>query len=117
MVKVISISKYRLQVIEDFERNGIKVEKGFIFDGASIPRPLWFLFHPFQYLDSSVIHDKGYQIATRYYSIGLYKKAKEAFELADYAFLSALKEDDPKVSRLFYNFVRLCRYFKFRKSR
>lgn len=38
------------------------IHKGFVFDGASIPKPLWFLLSPTGLLlIPSLIHDFGYQ--------------------------------------------------------
>ncbi len=55
------------EVIEDWTytlRDGTKIiiEKGFIFDGASIPRPLWMLLSPTGLLFiPGLIHDYGYR--------------------------------------------------------
>lgn len=36
----------------------IIVPESFISDGASVPRPLWSIFHPFgRYLEAAIIHD------------------------------------------------------------
>jgi len=37
------ISKNKYKLVEDYEYSGIVVPKGFIYDGASIPRWLWSL--------------------------------------------------------------------------
>ena len=40
----------------------IKIPKGFIFDGASIPRPLWILLSPVGLLFiQGLLHDYGYK--------------------------------------------------------
>ena len=108
--------KRRFELIQPFARLGITVPAGFIFDGASIPRVLWFAFAPFEYLISSVLHDYGYSRAENYYERGKYTLAKEWFDRADTAFLHALKEDDRRVARLFYNAVRVYRRIKFPKA-
>jgi iron uptake system EfeUOB component EfeO/EfeM len=58
-----------------------------------------------------------YDIAIVNYNKGKHKKAKEWFLKADEIFLKALKEDDRKVARLFYNAVRIYRWFRFPKAR
>lgn len=55
------------EVVEDWEYDlpsgpRIVIPKGFIFDGASIPRPLWFLLSPTGLLlIPGLIHDFGYR--------------------------------------------------------
>ncbi|MDR1451057.1 MAG: DUF1353 domain-containing protein [Helicobacteraceae bacterium] len=65
-------SKGEFQLVKAFVRNGIEVPAGFVFDGASIPRPLWTIFAPHEYLTSSVTHDYGYAMATELYDEGYY---------------------------------------------
>jgi hypothetical protein len=110
-----SKGKYLVELVAPYQRFEVVVHKGFVFNGASIPRIFWTFFHPFQYLESSVIHDFLYDIAVTNYRRGAYTEARRTFKRADELFLKALKEDDPKVSRLFYNAVRLYRWFKFPK--
>lgn len=44
------------------ENTRIVIPKGFIFDGASIPRPLWFMLSPIGLLlIQGLIHDFGYR--------------------------------------------------------
>jgi hypothetical protein len=109
--------KRRFKLVEPFSRNGIDVPIGFVTDGASIPRIFWVAFAPHEYLTSAVIHDYGYTKAVTAYKIGDYKTARSWFRRADAAFLQALKEDDRKVARLFYNAVRLWRWLRYRKAR
>jgi hypothetical protein len=111
------VGKRRFRLLAPYERNGIKVPSGFIFDGASIPRIFWSVFAPHEYLTSSVIHDYGYARAIEHYKRGEFADAKRWFEDADWAFLAALKEDDRRVARLFYNAVRLYRWLKYPKAR
>ena len=59
-------SKKRI-VLEDFyfEWKGILyfIPKGFIYDGASVPRPFWFLYSPYADNDTGAgLHDFGYYI-------------------------------------------------------
>jgi hypothetical protein len=56
----------RLEIIEDWsiELHGllIVIPAGFITDGASIPRVLWWLISPFgPLLEGAILHDFGYQ--------------------------------------------------------
>jgi hypothetical protein len=114
---VTPIDKRRFKLVAPFSRNGITAPIGFEFDGASIPRVFWFAFAPHEYLTSSVIHDYGYVQAREAYDIGDYADARLWFRRADSAFLIALKEDDRRVARLFYNAVRLWRYLRYPKAR
>lgn len=111
------IAKRKFMLIKPYAREGITVPAGFITDGASIPRVLWFAFAPHEYLTSSVIHDYGYHSAKLFYKTRDYASARAWFERADTAFLAALKEDDRRVARLFYNAVRLYRWIKYSKAR
>ena len=111
------VGKGRFKTTQPYKRNGIDVPVGFVFDGASIPRPLWFAFAPHEYLASSVIHDYGYFKAKLFYKTRDYTSAREWFSRADSAFLAALKEDDRRVARLFYNAVRLWRWVKYWRAR
>ena len=50
------------ELLEDFEEQSrgltIKVPKGFVTDGASVPRPLWVFLPPIgRYFVAAVIHD------------------------------------------------------------
>jgi hypothetical protein len=44
----------------------IKVPKGFVGDGASIPRPFWSIFSPFNgdYFEAALVHDYLYSKAS-----------------------------------------------------
>jgi hypothetical protein len=118
MLKITPIGKYQVELLEDFTRYGITVPKGYRFDGASIPRIFWSIFHPFMYLKSSVIHDYLYDEAIFLYEYRQkYIEAHKLFKKADSVFLDALKEDDRNVAKLFYHAVRLYRWFKFPKKR
>ncbi|MDR0664283.1 MAG: DUF1353 domain-containing protein [Helicobacteraceae bacterium] len=114
---VTPVSKRKFRTTQPYARNGIDVPVGFIFDGASIPRPLWFAFAPHEYLTSSVIHDYGYAMAIKAYKSENYALALEWFKRADTAFLAALKEDDRRVARLFYNAVHLWRWLRYPEAR
>ena len=58
-VVVQPIGKDRFRVYEDYHYWGICVPKGFITNGADIPRILWSIFPPNspEYLSAVVIHD------------------------------------------------------------
>lgn len=70
------------ELMANFKYVGIKVPKGFITDGSSIPRAFWSIIeHPFgQALEASVIHDY-------LYSRGLFSRKQ-----CDRLFLEAMKE-------------------------
>jgi phosphoenolpyruvate synthase/pyruvate phosphate dikinase len=117
MLKLTPIGKNRMKLLEGYSRKGIEVPSGFVTDGASIPRIFWVFFSPMQYLESAVIHDYAYEVAILYYEKKDYKEAKKWFQKGDKAFLECLKEDDRKIARLFYNAVRVYRWFYFNKAR
>jgi hypothetical protein len=51
--------------MEDWDYPGFHIPKGFIFDGASIPRPLWWFLSPVGLLlIPGLIHDWGYRYNT-----------------------------------------------------
>jgi hypothetical protein len=53
-----------IKVLEDFRYISsygvIKVPKGFLSDGASVPRPFWAIFSPFNgdYFEAALIHER-----------------------------------------------------------
>ncbi len=50
---------------EDFELHGYKIPKGFVTDGASVPRTFWTFFPPvYDYFGASVVHDYLLSIST-----------------------------------------------------
>ena len=76
-VVVQPIEKDKFRVYEDYHYQGICVPKGFITNGADIPRILWSIFPPNspEYLSAVVLHDYlcanvdkyGYEMADRYF--------------------------------------------------
>lgn len=76
-VVVQPIDKDRFRVYENYFYKGVCVPKGFITNGADIPRILWSLFPPNspEYLSAVVLHDflcanvseYGYEMADRYF--------------------------------------------------
>ena len=60
-------------VVEDFTSHGVTVPAGFIFDGASTPRPFWWIIPPYKKTKkASLIHDY------LCYAIDLLEDGKEA---------------------------------------
>ncbi|ARR04553.1 MULTISPECIES: DUF1353 domain-containing protein [Campylobacter] len=76
-VVVQPIAKDRFRVYKDFSYQGVCIPKGFVTNGANIPRVFWSLFPPNspEYLSAVVIHDYmcanvseyGYEMADRYF--------------------------------------------------
>ncbi len=78
-----------IKVLDDFRYISsygvIKVPKGFISDGASIPRPFWTIFSPFNgdYFEAALVHDFLYSRASDYdYSFITRAEADEIFKEA-----------------------------------
>lgn len=58
------IGKHRVILLEDWTTPFGTIPRGFISDGASIPRLLWWFSHPFaELLESSIVHDWHYDNA------------------------------------------------------
>ena len=71
------LTKYRLA--QPVELVGVQVPKGFVTDGASVPRFLWWLFPPVgRYFTSAVIHD--YLLVTGHHWRHANRKFKQALE-------------------------------------
>ena len=78
----------------------IKVFKGFVTDGASVPHSLQWLYNPFgKYIKAAVIHDYLYSV---YNNTGINRT------LADKIFKHIMKETgvDSRTIRRFYNAVK-----------
>ncbi|ALF22007.1 DUF1353 domain-containing protein [Fusobacterium animalis] len=78
----------------------IKVFKGFITDGASVPKSLQWLYNPYgKYINAAVIHDYLYSV---YNNTGINRT------LADKIFRHIMKEIgvDDRTVRRFYNAVK-----------
>ena len=83
--------------INDYD---IKVFRGFITDGASVPKSLQWLYNPYgKYINAAVIHDYLYSI---YNNTGINRT------LADKIFYFIMKETgvDKRTCRRFYNAVK-----------
>lgn len=96
--------KSERQLISDFvlEIDGKRfvIPKGYVFDGSSIPRPLWIIFPP-SYdpaWRASAVHD--------YFYTHLYKRYSKEF--ADDTFYRIMLKDgsSPLVAKLFYLAVK-----------
>ena len=76
-VVVQPIDRDKFRVYEDYRYCGICVPKGFVTNGADIPRIFWSIFPPNspEYLSAVVIHD--YMCAKR--DVFTYKEADEMF--------------------------------------
>jgi len=76
---IFGCAKYEL--LNDEVILGIKVKKGFITDGATVPRLMWPLFPPISvYLEATVLHD--YLLThgiNRYRCDCLFKRAMKAY--------------------------------------
>jgi hypothetical protein len=78
----------------------IKVFKGFITDGASVPKSLQWIYNPFgKYIKAAVIHDYLY---STYNNTGINRT------LADKIFKHIMKETgvDKRTCRRFYNAIK-----------
>ena len=54
----VCILNHSLHYHSDFLGKIIVVPKGFVSDGASVPRALWSLYPPFgRYLEAAIVHD------------------------------------------------------------
>lgn len=109
-VVVQPIDKDKFRVYKDFSYLGVCVPKGFVTNGANIPRIFWSLFPPNspEYLSAVVLHD--YMCANR----GVF-----TYEEADEMFYRAMV--DIGVSKwkceLFYFWVKWYHKFKVFKNR
>lgn len=58
-VKLQPIAKDKFRTLEKFEYKDVKIPKGFVTNGANIPRVFWSLFPPNspEYLSAVVVHD------------------------------------------------------------
>jgi hypothetical protein len=99
-----SISNGKAVLMQDYiySINGydIKVFKGFVTDGASVPHSLQWLYNPFgKYIKAAVIHDYLY---STYNNTGINRT------LADKIFIFIMKETgvDNRTRRKFYTAVR-----------
>lgn len=100
MIKLALTYNGKWEVLEDFSLYNITVPKGFITDGASVPRFLWFVGCPMQKstLRAAILHDYLY-------------KSKEVSKMeADWLFLLTMKYDGVGFIKrnIYYLAVSLC---------
>lgn len=109
-VVVQPIDKDKFRVYKDFSYLGVRVPKGFVTNGANIPRVFWSLFPPNspEYLSAVVLHD--YMCAKN--GVFTYKEADEMFHRAMLEIGVAKWKAD-----LFYFWVKWYHKFKVFKNR
>lgn len=95
------LDKTRYILLDDFEFSGVLVPKGFITDGATIPRIFWPILPPVhRYFPAAIVHDFCLTQTSR--------------KLADLEFKIALKKLNISKFRriLMHSAVRAYSYFK-----
>ena len=111
MIPIIIHKSKKISVYENIMRKvgtdiTIQIPKGFVCDGASVPRILWTIFPPFhRWTDSAIIHDF------------LYKTQFIDRKICDKIFLTCMLEGGVNkfVAYLFYYNVRLFGKFAWKK--
>nr|DAX46286.1 MAG TPA: Protein of unknown function (DUF1353) [Ackermannviridae sp.] len=111
MIPIVILKAKKIYVYEDIKRKvgidtTIQIPRGFVSDGASIPRFLWTIFPPFhRWTDSAIIHDF------------LYKTQFIDRKVCDKIFLECMLEDGVNkiVAYLFYFNVRVFGKFAWEK--
>lgn len=103
-LKLEFISNKKAVLLQDYiySINGydIKVFRGFITDGASVPKSLQWLYNPYgKYINAAVVHDYLYSV---YNNTGINRT------LSDKIFYFIMKETgvDNRTTRRFYNAVK-----------
>ncbi|OUT06889.1 DUF1353 domain-containing protein [Campylobacter concisus] len=53
------VGKYQFELVENYRYRDIVIPKGYITDGASVPRIFWSIFPPnkAEYLSAAIVHD------------------------------------------------------------
>jgi hypothetical protein len=121
-IKITPLDKTRYQVTRELTVKtsyGIfNIPRGFIFDGASIPRIFWpFIGHPFngKYIKSALVHDYLYDAVFKIFETGEYNRAYKAAVQADKIFKELLKRENGKErSNVLFGAVRFYSFFRFR---
>lgn len=111
MIPIVIHKSKKISVYENIMRKvgtdiTIQIPKGFVCDGASVPRFLWAIFPPFhRWTDSAIIHDF------------LYKTQFIDRKICDKIFLDCMLEDGVNkiVAYLFYYNVRVFGKFAWKK--
>lgn len=115
-------SKNRFELYEDyilnyqtpnFKLENFKINRGFLTDGATVPRIFWSLYPPNspEYLTAAVIHDN---LSGKADKLSTIKAKKQAFKMADEVFYYLLLNLNVRKSKAltFFIFVKLWHYFK-----
>jgi|TARA_B110000908_G_C10259179_1_gene457856 hypothetical protein len=75
-LKIVKISKRRWQLLEDWKTPFGVVQKGFISNGANVPRILWSIIPPAgELFEAAIVHDYHY-----YMALGTKKSSDLAFK-------------------------------------
>lgn len=103
------------ELVEAFNRDGITVPEGFVYDKASVPRFLWWLLPPFgTYERAAVIHDWIYR------NKGLIDEYDDSYTRsdADKLFFKHMLEDgvSKRRAKIMYNAVHLLGWTKWDKK-
>lgn len=101
-------------VVSEYKFHSITVPKNFISNGANIPRPFWSFFAPHspEYISAAIMHDYLCLQAHKHNSYEESKRADKVFALL----LKKLGVAKYKIS-LFYSFVRLHHFLKYKVFR
>nr|DAV19986.1 MAG TPA: Protein of unknown function (DUF1353) [Caudoviricetes sp.] len=53
------VGKYQFELVENYRYRDIVIPRGYITDGASVPRIFWSIFPPnkAEYLSAAIVHD------------------------------------------------------------
>ena len=110
------IKKDRWELVQDYEYESsfgiISIPKGFVTNGANIPRVFWSLFPPNspEYISAATIHD--------YLCLNAYKDNKNyaMFCFADKVFYECLRKLNVNKfkAKIFYIFCRAYHYVKYK---
>jgi hypothetical protein len=75
-IKVEKIDVRKFKLLEDIEIFGVKIPKGYITNGSSVPRIFWFVLSPFtEGFRAAIVHDYRYS----HNGITRYQADKEFF--------------------------------------
>lgn len=75
------VGKYQFELVENYRYRDIVIPKGYITDGASVPRIFWSIFPPnkAEYLSAAIVHDYLTDIAIEKKSI-TFRSADNTFK-------------------------------------
>ncbi len=101
-IVVQKLHKRKWQVVSDFESYGVTVPKGFVTDGASVPRIFWWFLDPAtEAFEAAIVHDyllqtsqpnahKEFYRQLRKYSVALYKAYPAFLAVQTFHFIKSL---------------------------